>query len=102
MFSGKLADGEQHIRRLSLRVNGIPSDGRESADDCLSKVKDEISKLGVTVADCEFDRAHRVGRKTDNQGTRVQSRHMIVRFTSWRARTLVYRHRSRGQCAFLY
>ena len=94
LLERKLDDTEQYTRRLSLRINGI-DDGRESDDDCLSKVKDEISKLGVTVADCEFDRAHRVGRKTDTQGTRVQSRQMIVRFTSWRARTLVYRHRSK-------
>ena len=72
LLERKVDDGEQYALRSSLRVNGIPSDGRGSADDCLSEVKDEISKLEVTVADCEFDRAHRVGRKTDNQGTRVQ------------------------------
>ena len=47
LLERKLDDGEQYTRRLSLRVNGIPNDGRESADDCLRKVKNEISNLGV-------------------------------------------------------
>ena len=63
---------EQYTRRLSLRINGIPCDG--SAEDCLKNVKEEVNKLGVTIADCEFDRTHRVGHATDDQCIRVQTR----------------------------
>ena len=45
--------------------------------------------------DVAIDRAHRVGPKTDRQGVPVQ-RAVIVRFTSWRARTLVYTNRKKN------
>ena len=51
----------------------------------------------MKLADSDFDRAHRVGRPTDREGNNVKDRQMIVKFTSFRARTLVYRHRAKGK-----
>ena len=55
----------------------------------------EISKLGVNLSNNDFDRAHRVGRPSEEQGG-SKERQMIVKFTSFRARTLVYKSRPKG------
>ena len=44
----------------------------------------------------DFDRAHFVGKPTDRNGKPVE-RQVIVKFTSFWARTIVYRNRSREQ-----
>ena len=56
-------------------------------------MKDEVVKLGVNLNNCEFDRAHRVGFTKDKDGNPVTDRQMIVKFTTFRARSLVYRNR---------
>ena len=91
----KIDDGEKYQRRRSLRINGIAGDNSKLGSDCLTEVNDEVRKLGVNVADCEYDRAHRVGRKTDARGNVVDCRQMVVRFTTWRTRTEVYRSRDK-------
>ena len=98
-------DLESYTRRQNLRIVGIPEpdDASETSEDCLTKVKEEISKLdGVHVnLDVAIDRAHRVGPKKDRQGNPIQ-RPMIVRFTSWRSRTHVYikRNKERREVRF--
>ena len=48
-----------------------------------------------------IDRAHRVGKKYTNNTTGAVTHPIIVRFTSWRARTAVYRKREkRGHVRF--
>ena len=63
LFEKLLDDNEQYSRRTSLRLNGIPYSGNESAEQSLKKVKDEVFKLGLQndLVDRDFDRAHRVG-----------------------------------------
>ena len=52
-------------------------------------VKGEINKLDIPInLDTCIDRVHRIGAKKNNF-----DRPLIVRFTSWRARTVVYRNR---------
>ena len=84
-------DNEQYSRRMCLRINGIPmQEGvKENEDICFKKVKDVLKLLpgGDTVNDWEIGRAHRVGKT--NKG----SRQMIVKFSSWRERALVYKNR---------
>ena len=93
LFERRLDDSEQYSRRTNLRINGIPYNGIESAVDSLNIVKEEIVKLGINLADCEFDRAHRVGFSKDKEGNPVKDRQMIVKFTSFRARSRVYQNR---------
>ena len=47
----------------------------------------------VNIPDCVLDRAHRVGQGKQSWNSRIDSRQMIVPFTSWKARTLIYRNR---------
>ena len=92
-------DLESYTRRQNLRIVGIPEpeEGREDGAVCIEKVKEEIAKLDIHLdLDVAIDRAHRVGPKTDRQGKPVQ-RAMIVRFTSWRARTHVYTNRKKNK-----
>ena len=100
LLERKLDDLESYTRRQNLRIVGIPEpdDGSENAGACIEKVKEEILKLGDDVhldLDHAIDRAHRVGPKKDRRGNPIE-RAMIVRFTSWRARTLVYKNRKKN------
>ena len=91
-----LDDNEQYGRRTSLRISGIPSNVNETSEQCLSKVKEEVLKLVPGLNDRDFDRAHRVGKPTSRDGT-AQERQIIVKFTSFWARTSVYRNRAKEQ-----
>ena len=93
LLERRLDDSEQYTRRTSLRINGIPYSGQETAEESLNKVKVEVAKLGITINDCDFDRAHRVGKPKDRDGHMQKDRQMIVKFSTFRARTEVYRSR---------
>ena len=60
-----------------------------TADDCLAKVKSVIDEIGVDLPDSMIDRAHRVGKVIKINGKEV--RQMIIRLTTWRHRTMVYK-----------
>ena len=93
LFERLLDDNEQYSRYTSLRLNGIPYSGNESAKQSLKKVKDEVFKLGLQndLVGQDFDRAHRVGPPHDRDGKLRTDRQMIVKFTSFWARSKVYR-----------
>ena len=96
LLTEKCDANEQYSRRPSLRINSIPlPDGvnaKESADVCREKVKEVIRESGAVIPDTFIDRAHRVGKvKVNSDGTRNQQ--MIVKFTTWYHRTLLYRNR---------
>ena len=88
-------EAEQYQRRLCLRINGIdlPSndDTKETSDGCLAKVQDVFENLGLSIPPNVIDRAHHVGREILLKGKKVRS--MIVRFTTFRHRSMVYRAR---------
>ena len=88
---------EQYSRRLCLRIDGIrfPANGnQESSDDVLEKVKHVFNEIGVEVPDAVIDRAHRIGPKSFGDGKAKQQ--VIVRLTTWRHRTAVYRARKKS------
>ena len=92
----KCDDMEQYQRRLCLRINGVECEDDETAEDCLEKVKSIIKKdLEVNIPETAFDRAHRIGKihQDDTSGKKSQS--IIVRFTTWRQRTMVFRARKK-------
>ena len=86
---------EQYSRRVSLRIDNIPMAKNESSADCFSKVKKVLSDLDVNIPDVVIDRAHRVGKptKTKKWG---DNHTMIVRFSTYRHRSILYRAR-KGQ-----
>ena len=96
LLERRLDDSEQYSRRTSLRINGIPIQEKETSDECLQKVKTEVAKLGLNLQDSDFDRAHRIGSPKDPRGTARKNRQMIVKFTSFHARTKVYQARPKN------
>ena len=100
-----LDDNESYTRRQNLRIIGIPPAElgvKETPDEVVDKVKAAIGNLNIPDLDINsaVDRAHRVGKQYgDINGKTVHP--VIVRFTSWRARTAIYRKRERrGQVRF--
>ena len=87
----------QYRHRTCLRINGIPPSNNESGDECLEKVKNLIQDLGVEIPESCIDRAHRIGRafKTKD-GSSVHT--VIVKFTTWRHRTLLFKARTNSIC----
>ncbi len=105
LMERRMDDLESYGRRQNLRIVGIPppNDGRkESAEEVTEKVKEAIAELNVPNVNVDdvIDRAHRVGKKfTKDSGEVVHP--IIVRFTSWKSRTSVYRKRQKmGQIRF--
>ena len=91
-------DLEQYGRRLCLRYIGIPVVEDENADSVLEKVKEIVANRGVTLPDSAYDRAHRIGPvKKDDHGQKQQT--VIVKLTTWSARTMIYRAREKGKSA---
>lgn len=84
---------EQYQRRLCLRINGVEvEDGKEeTGNDCLNKCKKIFKDLGVRIPESSLDRAHRIGKAWKSEGKVY--RQIIVRFTTWRHRTMVYKAR---------
>ena len=90
-------DLEQYWRRLCLRLHGIPLVADETASDVLNQVKNEVKRLGVKLSDGDYDRAHRIGRVKIQSGKKSQA--VILRMTSWKAHTAIYRSREKGKDA---
>ena len=85
---------EQYSRRLCLRIDGIesPKGGdHEKAEQYLDKVKKVFEELDVELPDAVIGRAHRIGAKKIVKGR--SSQQMIVRFTTWRDVSGVYRRK---------
>ena len=93
LLTRKIDDNESYQRRFCLRVYGIPEpEVNDTEEQCIQSVKEEISKLetGIPNPDSIIDRAHRIGKKS-----KLTSRPIIIRFTTFRARTAVYRARDK-------
>ena len=78
---------EQYGRRLCLRITGIPTKEKETADTVLGKVINLIEESGVDISDSTIDRVHRIGKRKGS------SQQIIVCFTTHRHRTLFYKAR---------
>ena len=86
---------EQYGRRCCLRIEGVPSVENESSDDVLGKVKSLITESGCEIPDVVIDRAHRIGRGYKDKTRNVPCKSIIVRFSTFRHRTLFYRNRNK-------
>ena len=78
---------EQYRRRTGLRITNIPCKKDETLEKVLEKVKKMINEAGIDVPDSNTDRAHRIGPKKDKKQA------IMVKFTTFRHRTLLFRAR---------
>ena len=93
-----LDDTEQYSPRACLRVYRIPFPKKEeTATDCISKVKEVFKKIEVAVLDEAIDRVHRIKGKVKNKDTGEVRQAMIVKFSTWKHRTAVYKARKKSE-----
>jgi hypothetical protein len=93
---GKTEEAEQYSRRLCLRIDGIPlpqHNQPETPEDIRKAVQTVISEAGVKIPDDIIDRAHRIGQGRIVAGQRC--RQVIVRFSTFRHRTLLFKARKK-------
>ena len=76
----------------------MDKDKDESGESCLRKIKTLLKdELEVDIPDMVIDRAHRIGPIKQNPTTNKKSQTIIVRFTTWRHRSMVYRARKKSE-----
>lgn len=95
-LEGDTEELEQYGRRLCLRIDGVPSaTEKESSEEVLETVKSLISESGCDIPDAVIDRAHRIGKNYTDKKSNLPCKSIIVRFTTFRHRTMLYRNRSK-------
>lgn len=89
----KCEENEQYGRRLCLRIEGIkPAESDETSSDVFDKVRDLIKEHAPEIPDDVIDRAHRIGPVFETKD-KVKKQNIIVRFTTFRHRTILYQKR---------
>ena len=88
-------DLAQYGRRNCLRIDGIPYEENESANEVLDIVRKKVNECEIDIPDIAFDRAHRIGPKYDDRKTKIKMQSILVKFTTFRHRTLFYRSRKK-------
>ena len=77
---------EQYSRRNCLLIHGVKEDNKEEVEE---KVKDVVNtKLELNLESRDFDRMHRLGKRTPASATKP--RPIIVKFASYRQRSKVF------------
>ena len=88
-------DLEQYGRRLCLRIDGVPVVENETSVDALASVKNLFDDAQVEIPDAVIDRAHRIGGNYVDGKSKKSCKSIIVRFTTFRHRTMFYRAKSK-------
>ena len=86
-----LVKKQQYSRRLCLIIDGVPSVDKETSSDVLEKVKEICAEPNLEVPDSNLGRAHRIGKSYFDKIKKVNCKSIIVRFNTFRHRTLLYR-----------
>ena len=83
---------EQYSRRTSLRIYDVPRAVNEKASDCLQTVMNIVKdpEIDINIPVAVIDRAHRVGKGRGSKPPPI-----IVKFSTFRHRTEVYRARQK-------
>ncbi|XP_038062513.1 uncharacterized protein LOC119733004 [Patiria miniata] len=87
----EIGDLEQYSRRNCLLIHGIPETPNENTDKISLEVLNNKLKLDLHLHD--LDRSHRLGKprkSTTPSGAPQRPRPVIVKFTSYRSRSLVF------------
>lgn len=91
-LQNQIDDNEQYGRRANLRFSGIDETGHgEDLESKLIEICNEHMKISPAVLPSDFERVHRIGRKTD---TSTRPRPVIVRFKSEKTRDRVFQSRA--------
>ena len=88
----RVDDAEQYSRRTCLRIYNMGLPARGEQEDCMKKVEKILEKMDCGVNIDAVDRAHRIGQREMDDNGKMQQQ-MIVKFKTFRDRTVVYRNR---------
>ena len=91
----ELEELETYGRRLCLRIDGVPVKNNETSDQVLTKVESLCKDAEVDIPECIIDRHHRIGKPYYDKVTKNQVKSIIVRFATFRHRTLFYRAKNK-------
>ena len=87
----KIDDLEQYFRRNCIKITGVSENKDENSDDVALNVINKLilgpEKISISID--KIERSHRVGKPRGNR-----PRDIIVKFTSYRDRALVYAKKS--------
>lgn len=83
-------ENEQYSRRTCLRIFSIAEDMTVDRDSITEFFKD---KLEVDIAVEDIDRVHRIGKRQQENANKPRA--VIVKFTNYKARSLVWRNKSK-------
>lgn len=89
----KLDDLEQYSRRACLRVFGVNEKPNEDTEQSLSKIF--MEKVGLEIKPEFIDRCHRVGKLNSDMLESSKPRAIIIKFTSYKYRKLLYDNKSK-------
>ena len=84
-------DLEQYRRRLSVCLDDMPVEKDETADKVFSKAENILKEACPNLSGDWIDRAHRNGCDYKCHKTNKTCRSVILRFTSFKHRTSIYR-----------
>ena len=87
-------DLEQYGRRLCLRIDGVQVVENETSVDVLASVKKLFDDAQVEISNAVIDRARRIGGNYVDRKSKKSCKSIIVRFTTFRHRTMFYRAKS--------
>ena len=82
---------ERYGRRLRVRIDGVPAVDNENSNMVLDKVKSLIKETSCDIPDVVTERAHRIGKGCNDKKTNVCCKSIIVRFITFRHRSMFYR-----------
>ena len=91
---------EQHGKCLCLGIDSVPTVKDESSDDVLEFTKSLFKEAKVAVPYTVLDHGHRTGPSYTDRITSKKSKSIIVRFTTFRQRTLFYTARKNLKSGF--
>ena len=86
----KVDELEQYGRRVCCCIEGVKHQANEKSEEVLKKVVNIIKVSETEIPESVLERAHRIGPTYTDNNTRKKMQSIIVRFTTFRHRTLLY------------
>ena len=94
MLKKSVENLQQYVRRPNIRIFGVPVLPNESSEEVNKFVLGMITNNNIDIPISSIDRAHRIGKVVESRNHPNQKvQPIIVRFTSFRDRTVFYRAR---------
>ena len=87
-------DLEQYGKRVCLRIEDVPVANEETAEEVFKKTENLLKKVCPNLSGDCIDRAHRIGPDYTCYKSQEKCRSVMVRFVSFKHRTLFYRKRA--------